>query len=118
MHSTQFNGTIGTLIDVTKTKLIPFAQNPSVSISRVTAGDGDVTRSVSAVLHDRGAAMSRRFVLALLATIAVLIASVWYLAIGVLNTRTLTSMTTVTITAPKSTDCTPVRRCPCAGGDR
>ncbi|WP_366915378.1 MlaD family protein, partial [uncultured Gordonia sp.] len=40
--------------------------------------------------------------LALLATIAVLIASVWYLAIGVLNTRTLTSMTTVTITAPKS----------------
>ena len=46
--------------------------------------------------------MSRRFVLALLATIAVLIASVWYPAIGVLNTRTLTSMTTVTITALKS----------------
>jgi virulence factor Mce-like protein len=46
--------------------------------------------------------VSRRFILALLATIAVLIASVWYLAIGVLNTRMLTSMTTVTITAPKS----------------
>ena len=55
VHSTQFNGTIGTLIDVTKTKPIPFAQNPSVSISRVTAGDGDVTRSVSAVLRMIGA---------------------------------------------------------------
>jgi virulence factor Mce-like protein len=55
VHSTQFNGNAGALIDVTKNKLIPFAENPSVSITRVSAGDGDVTRSVSAVLHMIGA---------------------------------------------------------------
>ncbi|GAB36222.1 MlaD family protein [Gordonia otitidis] len=55
--STQFNGNIGKVIDVTKTKLIPFAGNGGVSVDKVTVGADhrEVTQSVAAVLRMIGA---------------------------------------------------------------
>lgn len=54
-HSTEFNGSIGSLIDVAETKLIPFARNGAISVEQVTMGDDEVTRSVAAVLRMIGA---------------------------------------------------------------
>ncbi|MGV9669156.1 MULTISPECIES: MlaD family protein [unclassified Gordonia (in: high G+C Gram-positive bacteria)] len=54
-HSTQFNGNIGALIDVTRTDVIPFVKDGAISVDQVTLDDADVTRSVASVLRMMGA---------------------------------------------------------------
>lgn len=55
--STQFNGNTGKVIDLTQTKLLPFAKNGAVSVDKVTVGADrrEATRSVTAVLRMIGA---------------------------------------------------------------
>ncbi|MGV9826387.1 MULTISPECIES: MlaD family protein [unclassified Gordonia (in: high G+C Gram-positive bacteria)] len=55
--STEFNGNIGKVIDLTTTKLVPFARNGGISVDKVTAGAdrAEVTTSVTAVLRMIGA---------------------------------------------------------------
>ncbi|GAA3947857.1 MlaD family protein [Gordonia caeni] len=56
-HSTQFNGNIGKVVDVTQNKLIPFAQNGGIALDKITvdSGDTEATRSVASVLRMIGA---------------------------------------------------------------
>ncbi|MCM3895042.1 MULTISPECIES: MlaD family protein [Gordonia] len=55
--STEFNGNIGKVVDVTQTKLLPFAKNGGVSVDKITVGADrrEATRSVTAVLRMIGA---------------------------------------------------------------